>query len=49
MALQLKRKGIERVFPMIGGMEEWIALGFEVDDGAYEPGRPAFRKPSDEE
>jgi membrane protein DedA with SNARE-associated domain/rhodanese-related sulfurtransferase len=31
VALKLKRKGIERVFPMTGGMERWLSEGFGVD------------------
>lgn len=33
VALKLKRKGIQRVFPMTGGMESWMAEGFVYDAG----------------
>jgi rhodanese-related sulfurtransferase len=33
IAFKLKRKGIERVFPMTGGIESWLAEGFDVDHG----------------
>ena len=32
MALKLKRKGISRVFPLVGGVEAWMEEGFAVDD-----------------
>jgi membrane protein DedA with SNARE-associated domain/rhodanese-related sulfurtransferase len=32
VALKLKRKGIERVFPMTGGMESWLSEGLRVHD-----------------
>ncbi|MCH7744065.1 MAG: hypothetical protein IIB71_15550, partial [Proteobacteria bacterium] len=28
MALKLKRHGVSRVYPMIGGIESWIEQGF---------------------
>jgi membrane protein DedA with SNARE-associated domain/rhodanese-related sulfurtransferase len=31
VALALKRRGIERVFPLEGGMEAWISCGYPVD------------------
>ncbi|MDG2070672.1 MAG: rhodanese-like domain-containing protein [Pseudomonadales bacterium] len=31
MALKLKRLGISRVYPIVGGMEEWIASGLPTD------------------
>ena len=36
MALKLKRRGIERVFPMTGGMDDWLAQGFGVDVENFE-------------
>jgi rhodanese-related sulfurtransferase len=39
VALQLRRHGIERVYPLAGGLDAWIALGFPTEaiaDG--EPG-----------
>jgi len=31
VALILKRLGIQRVFPLEGGLEAWIAAGYPVD------------------
>jgi rhodanese-related sulfurtransferase len=31
VALQLKRKGITRVHPLLGGLAGWMALGFPVE------------------
>lgn len=31
MALQLKRLGILRVFPLEGGLEAWLEAGYPVD------------------
>ena len=36
VAAKLKRKGIQRVFPMTGGMESWISEGFVTDAGDTE-------------
>ncbi len=36
VAAKLKRKGIQRVFPMTGGMESWISEGFVTDAGDAE-------------
>jgi membrane protein DedA with SNARE-associated domain/rhodanese-related sulfurtransferase len=36
IALILKRRGINRVYPMTGGMESWVAEGFDVDAGDFE-------------
>jgi rhodanese-related sulfurtransferase len=30
VALQLKRRGITRVRPLEGGLEQWVSLGFPV-------------------
>jgi len=30
VALQLRRKGITRVFPLVGGIEAWMSKGFHV-------------------
>jgi rhodanese-related sulfurtransferase len=30
-ALALKRRGIERVFPLQGGLEAWVSCGYPVD------------------
>ena len=30
MALQLERRGITRVHPLEGGLEQWVTLGFPV-------------------
>ena len=32
VALQLKRQGITRVYPLEGGLAGWMALGFPVED-----------------
>jgi hypothetical protein len=39
VALQLKRKGITRVHPMLGGLAGWMALDFPVQrlDGPTTP------------
>jgi rhodanese-related sulfurtransferase len=31
VALALKRRGIERVFPLEGGLEAWLSCGYPVD------------------
>jgi membrane protein DedA with SNARE-associated domain/rhodanese-related sulfurtransferase len=31
VALALKKRGIERVFPLEGGLEAWVACGYSVD------------------
>ncbi len=31
MALKLKRRGVANVFPMIGGMEDWIEAGLPTE------------------
>jgi rhodanese-related sulfurtransferase len=36
VALKLKRKGIERVFPMSGGIEDWLSEGYPVADEDFE-------------
>jgi rhodanese-related sulfurtransferase len=36
VALQLKRKGIKRVFPLQGGMEAWMSAGYDVANEAVE-------------
>ena len=32
----LKRRGIHRVRPLIGGLDEWISLGYPTEDAAVE-------------
>ncbi len=39
VALQLKRKGIKRVFPLVGGMEAWMSAGFDVQNESFEMAR----------
>lgn len=31
VALALKRRGIERIFPLEGGLEAWLSCGYPVD------------------
>ncbi len=33
MALQLKRVGITRVRPLLGGFDEWVSRGYPIDLG----------------
>ena len=37
MALKLKAKGIERVRPLLGGIDAWVAMGLPLG-----PGTPAL-------
>ena len=32
MALLLKRRGVERVRPLAGGLNAWSALGYPLED-----------------
>jgi rhodanese-related sulfurtransferase len=34
LALKLKKMGITRVRPLLGGFGEWKRLGFPLEDGA---------------
>jgi len=40
VALKLKSQGIERVRPLSGGLDEWIARGFPVEPVEAELARP---------
>ncbi|HKT26084.1 MAG TPA: hypothetical protein VJR04_15865 [Terriglobales bacterium] len=31
MALQLKKRGITRVRPLLGGLDAWVELGYPVE------------------
>jgi rhodanese-related sulfurtransferase len=31
VALALKKRGIERVFPLVGGIEAWVSCGYPVE------------------
>jgi 3-mercaptopyruvate sulfurtransferase SseA len=31
VAVELKKYGVERVFPLLGGFEAWVANGYPVD------------------
>ena len=46
MALKLKRRGISRVYPMIGGMEAWMEKGYATD--TYTTENPATEKHASE-
>jgi membrane protein DedA with SNARE-associated domain/rhodanese-related sulfurtransferase len=38
VALALRRRGIERVFPLQGGFEAWVAAGYPIDSGTPHAG-----------
>ena len=45
-ARALKARGFERVWPLRGGLEAWIAAGYAVEGITPQPGQPARLAPS---
>lgn len=42
MALKLKRRGISEVYPLVGGLEAWMADGLPTEQSEpFEPSLPS--------